>query len=96
MLKRSTPSISHPMVLCMREKHGNQYFYIPNEETLFRIANKIVSDRNIEGWYNNADEDEQLLLAQRAEGDLKAAWNLLKQRKDYEYEGFDLESFTQV
>jgi len=54
-LRRAAPTgplIKQPMLLVFKEKHGERYFYIPDDKALFAVALKIVSERFEEGyWY---------------------------------------------
>lgn len=45
------PFVERPIVLVLHEKHGNQYFYIPDEEALFRAALEVLTSRNKENYF---------------------------------------------
>lgn len=50
------PIVTEPMLLILHEKHGNLYFSIPDEETLFKVALDIVAKRDKAGYWYYAPE----------------------------------------
>ena len=54
------PIIREPKVLVFKEKHGDRYFNIPDDKTLFRVSLKILTERFEAGYwyYKPGDEDK--------------------------------------
>jgi hypothetical protein len=51
------PIIEEPKLLVLHEKHGELYFHIPDEPTLFKVALDIVTKRAKSGyWYIDPEE----------------------------------------
>ncbi len=75
-------------VLILKEKHCERYYSFSTAEELGLLAALIVRERNKEGWYE--DTSDPKLLAKALAGDNKAALKLLRNRDDYEYEGFEI------
>jgi hypothetical protein len=135
------PFVAEPMLLIFKEKHGDRYFHVPNDKTLFRVALYVLTERYKQGyWYPKpSDQDKPTppdineagiaKLPQSLQGTAKknlqeykralaeytdlvseyegikktvdtengrAAWILLRNRRDAEYEGFDLETYEEV
>jgi hypothetical protein len=43
--------VKEPSVLILKEKHGDRYFYIPDEAALHEAALEIVTERGKKGYY---------------------------------------------
>jgi hypothetical protein len=55
--KPQRPLIKEPQLLVFEEKHGNRYFYIPDDKTLAAAALKVLTERYEEGyWYYEPGE----------------------------------------
>lgn len=47
-------------ILILKEKHGNWYFYVPTDEVLYEISQKIVKARHEAGyWYGDIEVGEE-------------------------------------
>ena len=130
------------LLLILKEKHGNRYFYVPTFEHLCKAALKVVLERNEQGyWYDfseELDEDEKPEISKEdlekmkdgpikmvglkewehyeskldhkpklikgkklldkviEDNDLLSALQFLEDRRDYEYEGFEIESLETI
>ena len=50
------PIVTEPMLLVFKEKHGERYFNVPNDDALFAACLKVVTERLKDGyWYNEPD-----------------------------------------
>lgn len=93
-------------VLVLNEKHGNRYFYIGDETTLYDVAFRIVKQRLEEGhWYTDmSDEDSPMILTLKDvkeavnTRDGRAAWEILlrRSRGEHEYERVEIADFEEV
>ncbi len=45
------PAVEEPSLLVCHEKHGNAYFYVPDEAALFEAALKILEGRHKAGYF---------------------------------------------
>lgn len=130
------PQVTRPSVLVLHEKHGKQYFYVPDEEALFKAALEVLKARNCAHYYYKPEHPkdpgitkeqvEALPEVMKAEGkkklstydqeirqyedclrmyetiqktieegDGRAAWRILRDRNDGEYERVSLEPVLQ-
>lgn len=54
------PIITKPRLLVFREKHGNLYFYVDNDDKLFASALKVLTERFKDGyWYYKPELEEK-------------------------------------
>ena len=54
--------IRSPCVVVFREKHGERYFHCVDDESLFRIALKVLTERFKDGyWYAEPGDEPKLL-----------------------------------
>lgn len=49
------PFVKQPMLLVFKEKHGERYFYIPDDAALFGACLKVVTERLEQDWYPEPD-----------------------------------------
>lgn len=87
--------MSFPKVLVLSEKHCDRYYHVTTEPELRKIAQAVLHDRIIEGWYFEGDLDE----AKKAlGGNDTAAWRFLlsRTRDNYEYERVALEDYEEL
>jgi len=60
MATKDKTIIREPQVLVFNEKHGERYFHVPNDETLFAVALHVLTERNAEGyWYYKPEPKEK-------------------------------------
>ena len=52
------PAVEGPSVLVLHEKHGNQYFNVPDEPALFKAALEILKARLKAGWYYDPEDSK--------------------------------------
>jgi hypothetical protein len=88
----SRPFISEPSILVIKEKHGDRYFNVPDDKTLFAVALMIVTARLRDGWWYEKPSEEMVKRAVEAK-DGRAAYDVLRARRNAEYEGFSIERF---
>lgn len=74
-------------ILVLKEKYGNRYFDASTLDKLHSVASQIVKVRADEGWYDD-DGNIDIDLCVR---DGKTAYAFLLSRRDFEYEGIELE-----
>lgn len=84
-------------VLVLREKNDDQMFQVSTDERLYEVALEVVTERLNEGYYYDNWDDgnprhqwEDRVNAIVAKADGAAAWSLLLERDDFEYEGVEL------
>jgi len=52
--------VSQPCVLVFKEKHGDRYFHVPNDETLFAAALHVLKERHADGyWYHKPESTDK-------------------------------------
>ena len=87
-------------ILVLREKYGDRYFSCPTVKDVLAVCLGIVRERNETGYYFDYDDevnpDHEKLLKMALKGDGHAAYNLLRARESYEYEGFDFFSLENL
>jgi hypothetical protein len=55
--RKLQPIIEEPQLLVFHEKHGERYFYVPDDHTLFTAALKVLNERHAEDyWYFKPDK----------------------------------------
>jgi hypothetical protein len=54
--QKKQPFITEPKLLVFKEKHGERYFYIPDDKTLFAAALKVLTQRHGDGYWFYAPE----------------------------------------
>lgn len=87
-------------ILVLHEKHGDAIYAANSPEQLHRTAVAVVRDR-LRDYYDNWDDGDpahqwedraRALLELQPNLAGEAAWTLLREREDHEYEGLELES----
>lgn len=76
-------------VLVLKEKHSDVYFDALTEEALHRSALSILRGRVQNHWYDDEFLLRARLVIQRKQGE--KAWEMLRERQDYEHEGLSCE-----
>lgn len=126
-------TVTQRSVLVLKEKHGNIYYVVDNDEELFAVALAVISGRLALGyyyydpgpeptidltkekitylpeslqadgrrklrehqeklkWWRHESETWEILNQAVKERDGRRAWEALRDRGDWEYEGYSLE-----
>jgi len=75
-------------ILIAYEKGEPDYYAIPDDEALGRVALKLVEERHAAGYYVDSDQAGEVALVESAlnSRNSQAALQLLRSRSEYEYE----------
>lgn len=78
-------------LLVAYEKHSTRFFAYETQEDLKAICLKLLTDRVNYGWIDEDEgEEEYPIRAILEEKDAKAAKEIIWERMDLEYEGFEI------
>jgi hypothetical protein len=59
--RATRPLVNGPMLLLLKEKHGDGHFLVHNDDELFATSLMIVKGRKKQGWYPEADDKPEPL-----------------------------------
>lgn len=71
-----------------KEKHGDRYIQVNSESGEYNMFLSILKERFKQGWYEGVNQElMEKTIKNYCSLDAK---NLLRQRKGYEYEGYEI------
>lgn len=94
--------LNENLILTFEEKHVKWTYHVPTPEKFIGAVKEVLSARLESGHWYFAGQDDQYVqkveqFLSRAESQspvdlVQEAYNLLLERRDYEYEGFSLDT----